>query len=304
VVAVLGVAMAFGGSTVIPAAAASDTTAAEKAVNAYSLADLAADWPAAARASSGLANARARFYGLVARTEGLQPGTFKVAPATDGKVAFVVDKVTQRGNTARVQGSGTESGTAAGTAFELRISDVVLTRKGSRWLVDTYSIADTAEPTPTPLDQFFTAIPVEAKSGVLAVRFEVAKSYADPSKRTVTDGAWALTVRNVGKRGVATFSQMTARSAAGKVYSVARIASPTGPALQISGDHTFFARKLQFGTDETLEPGSEAPMLVWTRPGAFNGGSLDLTYTVDGAPVTVTVALPAVPYPAGYSAVG
>lgn len=169
--------------------------------------------PAAARASSGLANARARFYGLVARTEGLQPGTFKVAPATGGKVAFAADKVTQRGNTARVQGSGTESGTAAGTAFELRISDVVLTRQGSRWLVDTYSIADTAEPTPTPLDQFFPAIPVEAKSGALAVRFEVAKSYADPSKRTVTDGAWALTVRNVGKRGVATFSQMTARSA-------------------------------------------------------------------------------------------
>lgn len=284
-----------------PAGAASDTAAAEKALGAYLLADGAADWPAAMKVSSGLANARARYYDLVSRTADLPPDGFVYEPATNVKVAIRIDKLTPKGSTARAEGTGTVSLTDAGQNISYEVSDFVFRKQGARWLVDSYAVSDASDPTPMPLDRIFATAPVTEKVGALEVRFEVGKSYPDPGPRTVGTVAWSIRVRNTGKAGPARFTSLTARSGAGKAYTISLVATPQGPALQYSGDHATFASKIGFGTADDVAARGEQPLLVWAQPGNFNGGPFELTYTIGGAPTTVTLDLPALPIAAGYA---
>lgn len=290
------VAVVAGMTIAVPAGASAETDGAKTAIGDYFLADAAKDWEAAARVSSGLANARVRYFALLDETEGL-PDPWVLGRTEGAQVSVTVNAVSRSG---AVTGSATVTGTDSRGPVNRTYKGLAVTKRGKTWRLDNWN----SQTTGAPLDAYFIDTPAQKTVGGITLRFEVGRSYVDANTNRTVDAAYALRVRNGNSQDVATFQKITVRSKRGATWSIADADGTAGDELEFSGDHTEATPQLAVGIQDTMDPRSETGLFMAAPPGAFTGGTIEVTYLVGGKPVTVGLALPAVPMPPGYPPLG
>ena len=232
------------------------------------MADAATDWAAAEQASIDLANARARYYGMLAKTTDL-PEVSEVGPVPSPTITVDLGTVKISGTWATSSGRVALSGTEAAGSFLFEYSDLAFARRAGRRVLAGWGASSTGG----GIADEYLADPVKQRPGPIELGFVVGRNYPDAKARQVIDAGWAITVRNTATKGP----------------------------LQFSGDHTFVAPRFVFGTSDEVAPGKTANLFVAAPPGAFDGGPLEVRYTVQGKPVVARLTLPALPTVPGYT---